>query len=122
MRQHRTKNNNLILPNAPSQLFQDWQTNQETRYSQRQLCLHCRGIAENQESHHNRNSEALKNKICCRCRLLLIEITFYTLQRANGPFWHKKKLYRTLEDLKTCQNEKGKETASCEVIFNLMPF
>jgi len=41
---------------------------------------------------------------------------------ANGPFWHKTKLYFTPEDLKTCQNEKGKETASCEVIFNLMPF
>ena len=61
-------------------------------------------------------------KTCCRYRLLLIEITFYTLERAIGPFWNKTKLYRTPEDLKTCQNEKGKETASCEVIFNLMPF
>jgi hypothetical protein len=61
MRQHRTKNNNLILPNAPSQLFQDWKTNKETRYSQQQLCLHCSGIAENQESYHNRNSETLKH-------------------------------------------------------------
>ena len=49
-------------------------------------------------------------KTCCRYRLLLIEITFYTLQRANGPFWHKTKNYiAPLKIWKHVKMRKGKK-------------
>ena len=108
MREQRTKvNDKKIAKCAMHNFFQDWKTNQETRYSQRQLCLHCSGIAENQESYHNRNSEALKHiKPDCRRSLLLKVINFDRIsqERAILPFWTKTKLYRTPEDLKTCQH------------------
>ena len=76
------------------------------------------------KNHSTTETRALKHiKPDCRRSLLLKVINFDRIsqERAILHFWTKTKLYRTPENLKTCQHYKEKKRPF-EVMFNYMPF